>query len=188
MATKQENGFALWFTGLPASGKSSVAKRTAEALARHDLPVQVLDSDDLRSVLTPTPTYDESERQWFYGVMVFLGRLLVKHGVNVLFAATAHKRAYRSHARDQINRFAEIYVQCAPETCSRRDPKGLYAKARQGQIDDFPGVQLAYEPPDQPDLVVDTERHDPAACAAQVLRFLQHGRIDVKNRPQGSSP
>jgi len=185
MPRDQEKGFALWFTGLPASGKSSVAKRTAQVLS-HDLPVHVLDSDDLRSILTPAPTYDEPERQWFYGVMVFLAQLLVNHGVNVLIAATAHKQEYRDRARASISRFAEIYVQCAPATCRHRDPKGLYAKAEQGQIDRFPGVQLPYEPPDRPDLVLDTERHDLATCVAQVLSFLRNGNIHAKNLPKGS--
>jgi adenylylsulfate kinase len=181
-------GFALWFTGLPASGKSSVANRTAELLEGHGLRVHVLDSDDLRRVLTPSPTYDEEERRWFYAVMAYIGALLADHGVNVLFAATAHRQAYRNRARNRIDRFAEVHVKCSLETCRRRDPEGLYARAAQGRIDNLPGVQSPYEAPQEPDLVVDTERHDPAACAAQVLRFLQNGLIDAENRRGSLNP
>lgn len=173
MTPEKKKGFALWFTGLPSSGKTSVAVRTAEILRRRNLSVQVLDSDKLREVLTPQPSYDEPEREWFYGVLVFLGVLLIEHGVNVLIAATAHKRSYRDRARDQIERFAEIFVRCSPPTCRRRDRKGLYAQAEGGQIHRLPGIHLPYEPPRQPELVIDTEQHDLESCTSQVVSFLE---------------
>ncbi len=173
MTTEMKKGFALWFTGLPGSGKSSVAVRTAETLRQRNLPVQILDSDELRRVLTPQPSYSEHERNWFYGVLVFIGVLLIEHGVNVLFAATAHKRSYRDRAREQVERFAEIFVRCSPQICRRRDPKGLYAQAERGQIDRLPGIDLPYEPPRQPELVVDTEQHDLESCTSQVVSFLE---------------
>ncbi len=173
MTMEKKKGFVLWFTGLPSSGKTTVATGTAEILRRRNLPVQVLDSDELRDVLTPQPSYDEPEREWFYGVLVFLGVLLIEHGVSVLIAATAHRRSYRDRARDQIERFAEILVRCSPQTCRHRDRKGLYARAERGQIHGLPGIHRPYEPPRQPELVIDTEQHDLESCTSQVVSFLE---------------
>ena len=109
--------------------------------------VAVLESDALRQIFTPHPHYDEQERATFYRQLVYVGTLLTRHGVPVIFDATANRRTYRDGARQQIPRFLEVYVDCPLETCMSRDPKGIYRKAREGAANTVPGLQAAYEPP-----------------------------------------
>ena len=125
-------GFAVWITGLPASGKSTVAAALAEELRARGVAVEVLESDALRRVFTPHPRYDEAERDAFYGQIAFIGALFARHGIAVIFDATANLRAYRDRARQQIPRFLEVYVDTPLEVCMRRDPKGIYRDGRRG--------------------------------------------------------
>jgi adenylylsulfate kinase len=122
------NAFALWFTGLPAAGKTTLARAVQRQLADRDVQTLLLDSDEMRMILTPQPTYAAEEREWFYRVLADLAAWLVRNGINVLIAATANRRAYRQRARQQIARFGEVYVRCGLATCQRRDPKGIYAR------------------------------------------------------------
>lgn len=154
----KKDGLTLWLTGRPASGKSTIAAELAQRLSGRGIDTEILDADDLRSVLTPRPSYTDEERDWFYGVLVFLAELLSRHGVTVLIAATGHRRAYRDEARRRIPRFREVHVICSPETCRARDPKGLYQRADRGEISGLPGEQVPYEAPEAPWLAVDTER------------------------------
>lgn len=161
-------GFVAWFTGPPASGKTSVARELRRRLSEGGIHSVILDSDDLRRALTPTPSYTDEERDWVYGVIVHLAAWLADSGVNVLIAATAHKREYRRQARERIPRFAEVYVRCPLEVCEQRDRKGIYAQARRGTADRVPGVGVSYEPPPSPEAKVNTEHLSAAEAAAAV--------------------
>lgn len=164
--------FAVWITGLPSSGKSTLAAALAKQLAARGVDVAVLESDALRRIFTPRPVYDEEERDVFYQAMAYVGKLLVEHGVPVIFDATANRRTYRDRARQQIPRFSEVYVDCPVAVCVARDPKGIYRKGQEGSTSTVPGLQVAYEPPEQPDLVVHGDREAPQAAAARVLAKL----------------
>lgn len=168
-----EQAFAVWITGLPASGKSTLAARLSEQLGARGARPAVLESDALRTVLTPEATYSEREREVFYGALVHIGRLLADHGVPVIFDATANRRAYRERARQAIRRFLEVYVECPLAVCMARDRKGTYRKARQGESSTVPGLQSAYEPPVRPDLVVRGDRDDPAQAARRIVARLE---------------
>lgn len=165
-------GFAIWLTGLPASGKSSLAVALTEELAGMGVAAQILDSDEMRKVLTPQPTYSREERDWFYGAMIYIGRLLVQNGVNVIFAATANRCRHRAWAREAIEQLVEVYVRCPLEVCMTRDCKGIYAKALAGEATTVPGLQDPYEPPESPEVVVETDRQSPQECARQVMARL----------------
>ena len=170
-------GFVVWFTGLPASGKTTLANVIKELLAEQGVRVVVLDSDDLRSVLTPEPAYSEEEREWFYNVIAYLAGFLAKEGINVLIAATAHRRRYRERARERVGRFAEVYVQCSLEACKERDPNGIYALAESGVAESVPGVGADYERPLQPEATVDTTNSSPQEAARMVVAQLQAAKI-----------
>ncbi len=165
--------FAVWLTGLPASGKSAIARALLRELQARGLDPAALESDALRTAITPRPTYDDAERDLFYGALVHLGTYLVQHGVPVVFDATANRRAYRDAARAGIERLAEVFVDCPLEVCAARDPKGLYRRARDGQTDALPGVQAAYEPPLKPELVVHSARSTPETGAREVVALLE---------------
>jgi adenylylsulfate kinase len=167
-----QTAFAVWITGLPASGKSTLAAQLAGQLGALGIQVTVLESDALRKMFSTEPRYDEQDRQYFYGSLAFIGRVLTDHGISVIFDATANRRAYRDRARQQIARFIEVFVDCPLDTCIRRDPKGIYRKAREGQASEVPGVQAPYEPPESPDVVIRGDRDDPAEAAGRVIAVL----------------
>lgn len=162
-------GWALWLTGLPASGKTSIALELQRLLADRGVKPVVLDSDAVRGVLTPAPQYTEAERADFYARLALLAELLVSQGINVIVAATANRRAHREFARSRLPRFIEVWVRCPVEVCRARDPKELYARAAAGEIHDFPGVDALYEPPPSAEWVVDTQERAPDAAAQEIL-------------------
>lgn len=170
---REGEAFSVWFTGLPASGKTTLAEGVAGHLRERGRTVQILDSDQLRAVLTPEPTYSPEEREWFYGAVAFIARLLVQNGVVVLIAATANRRRFRAYAQETIDYFAEVYVKCSLATCMERDEKGIYEKALSGQATTVPGIQAPYEPPVEPAAVVDTEQTSPEEGVRQILKGLE---------------
>jgi adenylylsulfate kinase len=165
--------FAVWITGLPSSGKSTITHALVEALSARRVDVAVLESDTLRQMLTPHPTYSEEERDTFYRAMASIGAMLVAHGVPVIFDATANRRQYRAAARMAIRRFIDVHIECPLEVCLARDLKGIYRKAQSGQASTVPGAQASYEPPDHPDLVVSGQDGAPRAAARRIVRALQ---------------
>lgn len=166
-------GFAVWLTGLPASGKSSITAALKPKLEALGLQVEVLESDEMRKVLTPIPTYSHEERDLFYRTLAFLGSRLVARGMTVIFDATANRRAYRDFARRLIPRFVEVAVECPLETCVERDRKGTYRKGRAGESATVPGLQEAYEPPLDPAIRIDTTRIAPEQAADMILVLLR---------------
>jgi len=172
MHTVAYKAFAIWVTGLPASGKSTIVKALSSALAARGVDAAVLESDVLRAVFTPHPRYDREERNTFYRQVAYVGTLLTKHGVPVIFDATGSKRMYRDHAREQIPRFLEVYVECPLEICMSRDPKGIYRAGREGTATIVPGLQDPYEPPVSPDVVVRGDSEAPEAAAQRIVSKL----------------
>ena len=172
MLKRVKPGFAIWLTGLPSSGKTTLAKALKNLLLERDVTVQLLDSDDLRQKLTPHPTYSPEERTWFYDIFTFLAELLTDNGVNVIIAATASRRAYRQAARARIERFAEVYVECSPEVCRARDSKGLWKKTDKGKIGFLPGAGELFEPPESPEARVDTAGLSIDVAAHTILHEL----------------
>jgi len=164
--------FAVWLTGLSGSGKSAVARELAAALHGRGIEVARLESDVLRTQLTPFPRYDEDERDFFYAALLALGAFAAGRGVAVIFDATANRRAYRDAARRKIALFAEVFVDTPLEVCAARDPKGLYRAAREGKSTTLPGLQAAYERPLHPEVVLHGERGTPAQSAESVVAFL----------------
>jgi adenylylsulfate kinase len=170
--TARTEAFAVWITGLPASGKSTVAAALVAELWARGIRPAVLESDAVRREITPEPTYDDAERDRFYATLAYLARLLTEQGVPVIVDATANRRAYRDRARGAIPRFLEVLVSCPVEVCRARDPKGIYRRAASGTAGNVPGVSAPYEPPARPDVVVDGEREDPPAAARRIVAVL----------------
>jgi adenylylsulfate kinase len=172
VASDRSDAFAVWITGLPASGKSTLTKALAARLAARGIDAAVLESDELRKILTPDPRYEDDERDRFYSQMTYIGTLLVRHGVPVIFDATANRRIWRETSRRAIPKFIEVYVDTALEACMARDPKGIYRRARQGEASTVPGLQDAYEPPEKPDVVMHGDRESADIVAARIIEKL----------------
>jgi adenylylsulfate kinase len=172
MKRNDQRAFAVWITGLPASGKSTLAAALARQLGELGCDVAVLESDALRRLLSSQPSYDERDREYFYGALVIIGQVLTEHGISVIFDATANRRSYRDRARQRIPRFIEVFVECPLETCIQRDLKGIYRKAREGGASHVPGIQTVYEPPESPEIVIHGDRDDPEEAARRVVAVL----------------
>jgi len=162
--------FAVWITGLPASGKSTITAALRAQLAARGLDVAVLESDVVRKAFASDHEYNAEGRDSFYRQLAYVGSLLVKHGVPVIFDATASRRAYRQRARHEIGRFIEVYVDVPLETCVARDPKGIYRSAAGGQAKNVPGLQDPYEPPEAPEVVIRGE--NPESDARRIVQQL----------------
>jgi len=149
-----KQGWAIWITGLPASGKSTIAKKLKEDLRKKGVEVTILESDELRKILTPNPTYSEEERDIFYRNIIYMGKLLINKGANIIIDATGHKKTWRETARNEYAYFLEIYLKCPLDICKKRDPKKIYFLGEIGQNKHVPGLQEPYEENDVSDLII----------------------------------
>jgi adenylylsulfate kinase len=162
--------FAVWLTGLPGAGKSAIARELIITLHARAVEAAVLESDVMRTQLTPFPTYEEAERDGFYAELADIASYLVQRGRPVIVDATAHRRAYRDRAREAIARFAEVYVSTPLEVSAQRNTKGLY---RPGATRTLPGAQVPYEAPLSPELVIPGDRGTPQEGAAALIGLLE---------------
>ena len=170
--------FTLWFTGLPSSGKSTVAKLIENELLDSGITIENLDADDLRSNLHPDLGFTKEERGINNRRIGYICKLLNKNNVASIVAAISPFREYRNVVRELIEqegRFYLIYVKCPVEVCKKRDPKGLYEKAEQGIIPNFTGVSHPFEEPteEEYDITVDTSKLSPDQCAEEILDYLR---------------
>ncbi len=163
---------AIWLTGPPATGKTTLAAALSARLQAVGLAVLWLDSDDLRPVLTPEAGYDDAGRARFYAALAHLARRATEGGCTVLVSATASRRAHRDPLRRGVPRFHEILLACDPAILRARDPKGLYARAAAGDLPHLPGATAPYEPPDHPLLTLDTGRLSEAEALARLVEAL----------------
>lgn len=165
-------GWAIWVTGLPASGKSTISNLLKERLAEEGINAQILETDEIRRVLTPNPTYSPEEREVFYTGLAYIGWLLTANGANVIYDATANRRRWRDYARARIPRFIEVYMDCPLEICKTRDPKGIYRQAATGRARFVPGAQQEYESPIAPEVILDC-REDPKRLTDQLMEEIR---------------
>ncbi|HEV8612663.1 MAG TPA: adenylyl-sulfate kinase [Gemmatimonadales bacterium] len=167
----------IWLTGLPGSGKSTVADWVADQLRHRGLSVERLDGDGVRRIF-PETGFTRMERDAHLRRIGYLASKLEEHGVFVVASFVSPYADSRQFVREQCSSFLEVYVSTPLEECERRDPKGLYARARRGEIANFTGVSDPYEPPPSPEVSFDTSQLSVAAAGAQVLKVLA-GRQEI---------
>jgi adenylylsulfate kinase len=164
----------LWLTGLPGAGKSTLARLVAEPLRADGAEVELLDGDEMRRTISADLGFSRRDRDENVARVAALADERSRAGATVIVAIVSPYRTARARARELLgSRFVEVHVRASVRTCAGRDPKGLYARARAGEISHFTGVSDPYEEPTAPELVIDTERDRPAESAALVLAHLQ---------------
>ncbi|WP_188698405.1 adenylyl-sulfate kinase [Pullulanibacillus camelliae] len=171
----------LWFTGLSGAGKSTVSVEVEKKLHQMGIRTYVLDGDNIRHGLNKNLGFTPEDRKENIRRIGEVSKLFVDAGVFTLTAFISPYQEDRDMVREMVeqNEFIEIYVQCDIEECEKRDPKGLYAKARKGEIKNFTGIDAPYEAPDHPELIIENDRQSIEASADQVIDYLKEkGYID----------
>ena len=170
------SGFTLWFTGLSGSGKTTISELVAPELERRGLLVERLDGDVVRTHLSYGLGFSKADRDANIERIGWVASRLTRAGAAVVVSAISPYEEARQKARALVEAegpFVEVYVATPVEECERRDVKGLYAKARAGEIPEFTGVSDPYEEPTSPELRIDTTQHDPAESAQMVIAKLE---------------
>ena len=177
---------ALWFTGLSASGKSTIANEVEWRLAQdYNCHTYLLDGDNVRRGLNHNLGFSDADRHENIRRFGEVAWLFVDAGLIVMAALISPFRSDRAMVRERFaqGEFFEIYVACSIDVCAERDPKGLYEKARRGEVPEFTGISSPYEPPEAPDLVLHSDQHSAEECALQVLSFLEEKGIISRKNP-----
>jgi adenylylsulfate kinase len=183
--------FAVWFTGLPGSGKTAISSRAAAVLKKNGIDIKLLQLDEIRRVLTPVPKYTDEERDIVYASLAYMAKLLTECGINVFIDATANRRKYRDAARKIMPQFAEVYVRCPVELCMEREarrkavfsPKSIYKKSVRGGAT-VPGVNVPYEEPLKPEIVIDSDKMRPDESARKVADAIMSLLIPSRGMTQ----
>lgn len=164
-----KEGFVIWLTGLPGSGKTTIAKGLEKYFKDNNYRIEVLDGDFVRKNLSPDLGFSKEERDQHNKRVIFLSNLLARNGVIVIVSLISPYRKIRDYARSRLNKFVEVFVKCSIEKCIERDPKGLYKKALNGEIKDMTGIQHPYEEPLNPEVVDDTEKETTKESISKIL-------------------
>ena len=175
-------GFTVWFTGLSAAGKSTLAVAMEEALYRHGCHAYVLDGDNVRHGLNKNLAFSPEDRTENIRRIAEVAKLFRDAGVISLTAFISPYRSDRQSARklaeEEHDAFIEIFVDCPVEVCEQRDPKGMYKKARAGVIKDFTGINAPYEPPENPEIQLRTDKMNVDECVQAIMDYLmEHNYI-----------
>jgi adenylylsulfate kinase len=172
--TMNQQGLTLWFTGLSGSGKTTITQGVATILRTQGQRVECLDGDILRQTLTADLGFSPADRAENIRRIGLLAQELTQSGAIVLVAVIAPYRELRATVRKQIGNFVEVYVAAPLAVCEERDPKGMYGRARAGEIKHFTGVDAPYEPPLNPEIVCATDRESIEESVDKILVYLKN--------------
>ena len=170
-----QRGMMIWFTGLSGSGKSTIALGVERELHRLGILCRILDGDNIRTGINAGLGFSADDRRENIRRIAEVGKLFVDTGIVTLAAFVSPTNEYRQMARDIIgaDNFKEVYVSTPLEECERRDVKGLYARARRGEVKDFTGISAPFEVPEHPALTIDTSTQPLETSVAQVIELIQ---------------
>ena len=167
-----EIGFGIWFTGVPASGKSTIGTEVQKRLLGMGQTAENLDADEVRKNISPDLKYSKADRDLNTKRLAYMMQLLTRNGANAIVAAVSPLREFRDRARGMVKKFVEVHVKCTLEECKKRDPKGLYARGERGEVSDIAGWHQPFEEPTKPELVLDTTTQSVETCVDLVLQTL----------------
>jgi len=166
-------GVTVWFTGLSGAGKTTISKEVERQLRNRNLNVEVLDGDVLRKHLTSDLGFSKEDRKQNVRRAAYVAKLLTRNDVIVLASFISPYEEMRRECREAIGSFVEVYVKCSIKECIRRDVKGLYKKALDGEIERFTGITDPFEEPLNPEVTVHTDKETVEESAAKVITYLE---------------
>lgn len=169
----QNHGAVVWFTGLPSSGKSTIAHAVYQQLLERSLAVELLDGSEVRESLSRGLGFSREDREENVRRIGYVAKLLSRNGVIAICAAVSPYRATRNEVRRNTTNFIECYVDCPLSVAEARDRDGMYARARRGEIAEFTGINAPYEPPDAPEVHIHADRESVDDAAWKVMRTLE---------------
>jgi len=174
---KNKSGFVLWFTGLPCSGKTTVADMLAKRLEELGRKIERLDGDVLRESLSSDLGFSKRDRYENIKRVTFVAKLLSRNGIGVITAFVSPYKDIRAEARKETTNYIEIFVNCPLEICRERDVKGMYKLAEEGKITDFTGISSPYEEPENPEITIYTDKETPEESCVKILKYLEVKKI-----------
>jgi adenylyl-sulfate kinase len=178
-------GFTIWFTGLSGAGKSTLSEIIEKRLRDRGRNVEVLDGDIVRTHLSKGLGFSREDRDTNIKRIAFVCGLLTRNSVICISAAISPYRETRGWAREHIGEFVEVYVKCSIDVCRQRDVKGLYKLADAGKIKEFTGVSDPYEEPENPELVVETDKETVEESVARIFAKLEElGYLEPEDMPE----
>jgi adenylylsulfate kinase len=166
-------GYTLWFTGLPCSGKSTLAAHICDLLLERGLNVELLDGDIIRTNLSKGLTYSKEDRDTNIRRIGWVAKVLTRNGVATLVAAIAPYQNIREENRKEIGNYVEVYVKAPLEVLKERDVKGMYKKALAGEIKNFTGISDPYEEPVDPEIIVETDKETVEESVYKIMKTLE---------------
>ena len=171
----RHNSFVIWFTGLPGSGKSTLANALEIRMYKKNIRTMTLDGDNIRRGINSELGFSEEEREENLRRIAYISKIMIDAGVVCLSAFVSPLNKYRSMIKTIVGEgnFVEVFVNTPNEICEKRDVKGLYAKARKGEINDFTGVNAPFENPLNPDIVIDNSNSDIEASVDKLFDFIE---------------
>jgi len=165
--------FVLWFTGLSGAGKSTLSDKIYEYFAQKNLRVERLDGDSVREIF-PNIGFSREERNEHVKRMAFIASMLERNNIIVIASFISPYNESREFARKLCNNYIEVFVSASIDECKKRDVKGLYKKAKNGEIKNFTGIDDPYEIPRNPELVINTEKFSESECIRQILDYIKN--------------
>ena len=170
-------GFTCWLTGLSGAGKSTIATTLLTNLNTIGISCEVLDGDIIRKHLSSDLGFSAKDRETNVLRVTYLCKLLNKHGINTVVALISPCSDTRNKVRNSLENFIEIYVDCPLDECIKRDTKGLYQKALAGEILEFTGISSPYTPPEQPEIILRTDKEDVSQSVQKILEYLSYSKF-----------
>ncbi|MFH1090037.1 MAG: adenylyl-sulfate kinase [Pseudomonadota bacterium] len=183
-----DKGFCVWLTGLSASGKTTLASLLAGTLLEKGIKVEVLDGEEIRTSLSQELGFSRQDRETHLRRIALVAKLLARNGVGVIAAAITPYQHLRDEAREAIENYVEVFVNCPLEACIERDPKGLYKKALVGELPNFTGIDDPFEIPVRPEIELLTDKETPEESLARILCTLEILEFVPRAPGQGYSP
>lgn len=170
-------GYAIWFTGISGSGKTTIADDLVKIFHKRNIPVVLLDGDIVRKTLSHDLGYSKEERDKHITRVADVCHLINLNGILTIACVLSPTRKIRRYARKLINNFIEVYIKCPYDVCEQRDVRGYYKQVRDGEIKDFVGYNIPYEEPEKPEIILETDKETVKESVNKIISYLEENKI-----------